>query len=261
MGSHQLTLRERQLEYLRILKELDRYCTENSLRYYLACGTLIGAVRHKGFIPWDDDLDVFMPRPDFMKLNAEYKSEDFSFHTLYNDKAHTYNFGRFCSGNVYTPFKNQRSFTFGIDVYVINGAPSIRKEQIRHMDETFIHIKRKAMWSRIRNNLVKRHLWPFKTLNFPLMRCELLKAEAEFAKYDYETCDYIWPYGGGHLNMKKENYGVPVRLQFEDGMFMAPEHYHEVLTLAYGDYMQLPSEEKRKPYHTGTEYYWVDEKC
>ena len=83
----------------------------------------------------------------------------------------------------------------------------------------------------------------------------LMKAEKEFEKYDFETCEYIWPYGGGHLNMKKENYGTPIRLPFEDGLFMAPEHYHEVLTLAYGDYMQLPPEEKRHPYHGGN-YFW-----
>ena len=258
MEKQPLTLRERQLEYLRILKELDRFCTENNLRYYMACGTLIGAVRHKGFIPWDDDLDVFMPRPDFMRLNAEYKSEDFTFHTLYNDKSHPYNFGRLCSRNVYTPFKNQKSFTFGIDVYVINGAPSIREEQVKHMDKTFVHIKRKYIWTRIRSYLVRNHLWPFRSLSFPMMRKALFKAEREFAKYDFETSDYIWPYGGGHLTMKKENYGTPVRLQFEDGLFMAPEHFHEVLTLAYGDYMQLPPEEKRNPYHTGTAFYWVE---
>ena len=259
MGSHQLTLRERQLEYLRILKELDRYCTENNLRYYMACGTLIGAVRHKGFIPWDDDLDVFIPRPDFMRLVREYKSDEFSFHTIYNDKAHPYNFGRLCSNKVYTPIGRKRFLSFGIDVYIINGAPSSREEQVKHMDETFIHINRKIMWTKVRNHLVRRHLWPFKSLDFPLMRSELLKAEKLFAKYDYETCDYIWPFGGGHLNMRKENYGTPTRLQFEDGFFMAPEHYHEVLSLAYGDYMQLPPEEKRKPYHTGAEFYWVDE--
>ena len=73
MEEQPLSLHERQMEYLRILKELDRYCTENGLRYYMGCGTLIGAVRHKGFIPWDDDLDVFMPRPDFMRLVRSYK--------------------------------------------------------------------------------------------------------------------------------------------------------------------------------------------
>ena len=167
MENHQLTLRERQLEYLRILKELDRYCTENNLRYYLACGTLIGAVRHKGFIPWDDDLDVFMPRPDFMHLVKEYHSDDFTLHTIYNDKAHPFNFGRLCSNNVYSVIGHKKIFAFGIDVYVINGAPSSREEQMKQKDAAFVYIKRKSKLEAFRDALARRNLWPFKGLEFP----------------------------------------------------------------------------------------------
>lgn len=66
----ELTLRQMQEGALNILKKLDGICREQGLRYFLFYGTLIGAIRHKGFIPWDDDLDVAMPRPDFDKLVA-----------------------------------------------------------------------------------------------------------------------------------------------------------------------------------------------
>ena len=257
MDNQPLTLRERQLEYLCILKELDRYCTENNLRYYLACGTLIGAVRHKGFIPWDDDLDVFVPRPDFMRLVNEYKSSEFSFHSIYNDRSHPYSFGRLCSGNVYSIFRNHRVYNFGIDVYVINGAPSNREDQIRHINQVSKHIKRKTKLVRFRDALVNRGLWFSKTLDFSILNKELFKAEHEFERFDFETSDYIWPYGGGRLIMKKENYGTPIRIQFEDACFFAPEHFHEVLTLGYGDYMKLPPENQRHPYHGGN-YYLKD---
>lgn len=255
MGKEPLTLRERQLEYLRILKELDRYCNENYLRYYIGCGTLIGAVRHKGFIPWDDDLDVFMPRPDYLRLVKEYSSKEFMLHTIYNDLSHPFNFGRLCSDRVYTPYRNKQLFDFGIDVYVINGAPSKREEQLKLMDETFIHIKRKEKLTVFRQALVNRNLWPSASMNFTLLNKELYRAERCFEKYDFETSEYIWPYGGGRLIMKKENYGEPIKLQFEDGMFSAPEKYHEVLSLGYGDYMKLPPEDQRHPYHGGS-YYW-----
>lgn len=252
MEKQALTLRERQLEYLRILKELDRYCKENNLRYYLGCGTLIGAVRHKGFIPWDDDLDVFMPRPDYMKLVENYCSDAFSLHTIYNDKSHPYNFGRLCSNSVYSLMGANKLYNFGIDVYVINGAPFTSEEQIMHIKKAFIYINQKSKLQSLRDALVRRSLWPFKGLEFPLMNRVLMRAEKVFAKYDYDTCSYIWPYGGGRLIMKKENYGTPIRLQFEDGLFLAPEHYHLVLKLAYGDYMRLPPEDKRRPYHGGS---------
>lgn len=249
MDKQPLTLRERQLEYLRILKELDRYCTENNLRYYMGCGTLIGAVRHKGFIPWDDDLDVFVPRPDFLRLCETYYSEDFVFRNIRNDKAHPYNFGRLCSNKIYRLFRNKPLFNVGIDVYVINGAPDSREEQVKFMDETFVHVNRAGQLLWIRNGLARRNLWPFRSLDFALLNKELFRAERCFEKYNYETSEYIWPWGGGRLIMKKEYYGTPIRLQFEDGWFMAPEHYHKVLTLGYGDYMQLPPEDEQHPYH------------
>lgn len=258
MRKEPLTIRERQLEFLRILKELDRFCTVNNLRYYMGCGTLIGAVRHKGFIPWDDDLDVFMPRPDYQLFCQDYVSKDFSIHNLYNDKAHSYNFGRFCTNRVCSLYKGKAILNFGIDVYVINGAPSTRDEQQKLMEDTFVHIRRAELLNRIRNGLVRRNLWPFKSLDFTLLNKELSRAERCFERYDFGTSEYIWPFGGGRLIMKKENYGTPIRLQFEDGEFNAPEHYHEVLSMGYGDYMQLPPEDEREPYHTGMAYYWVE---
>lgn len=255
MEKHQLSLRERQLEYLRILKELDRYCSETGLRYYIGCGTLIGAVRHKGFIPWDDDLDVFMPRPDYLKMIRLYKSEDFSFNTIYNDKAHPYNFGRLCCNRVFSISNGRPLYNFGIDVYVINGAPLDKKEQERLIDDVFTHINKKQKLVSLYNLFKKRNLkWMGKVASYFLNR-ELFRAEHCFERYDFNRCDYIWPYGGGKLIMKKENYGNPVKVDFEDGVFNAPEKYHEVLTLGYGDYMQLPPIEKRQPYHTGITYY------
>jgi lipopolysaccharide cholinephosphotransferase len=255
MDKAPLTLRERQLEYLRILKELDRYCNENHLRYYIGCGTLIGAVRHKGFIPWDDDLDVFMPRPDFIKMESGYCSDDFSLRTLRNDKEHPFNFGRLCSNNVYSLFNGRKYNNFGIDIYLINGAPTSRKEQLEHIKKVQRHNKRRKKLVRFRNSLFRRNLWPFGSLSFYPLRREILKAESLFEKYDFETSEYIWPFGGGRLILKKELYGSPIKLKFEDGLFNAPEHYDDVLRLAYGDYMQLPPEDKRHPYHGGEYFY------
>ena len=251
MEKRSLSLREKQLEYLRILKELDRFCAENNLVYYMGCGTLIGAVRHKVFIPWDDDLDVIMPRPDFLRLCSEYHSDNFNFRNIRNDKSHPYNFGRLCSNEVYRLYRDQKVFNVGIDIYVINGAPSSREEQIQLIKDTFVHIKRASFLLRIRNGLIRRKLWPFRSRNLHFIRRELFRAEQCFERYDYDTSSFIWPFGGGRLIMPKSNYGTPVRIEFEDGFFLAPEHYHEVLTLGYGDYMALPPEDKRKPYHNG----------
>jgi len=254
LNSLPVSFRERQLEYLRLLKELDRYCTENDLSYFLSSGTLLGAVRHKGFIPWDDDLDVAMPRPDFLKFCQNYVSEEFNFRTIRNDKSHAHVFGRLCSNNIYRIVMDKPLYNVGIDVYVINGAPSSPDEQQKLIKDVRMHIKRANFLNRVRRNLVKRGLWPHQNLDFAWQNKELFKAEHCFERYDYETSEYVWPYGGDCWMPKKELYGNPVRLQFEDSFFKAPEHYHEILSLAYGDYMKLPPEEDRHPIHGGLIY-------
>lgn len=71
-----LTLSELQSVSLEILCKIDSFCRKNNIRYSLTYGTLIGAVRHKGFIPWDDDVDIMMPRPDYERFLSEFKSND-----------------------------------------------------------------------------------------------------------------------------------------------------------------------------------------
>ena len=255
MKNVELTLEEKRCVYLRLLKELDRYCTEHHLRYYMGCGTLIGAVRHKGFIPWDDDLDVFMPQPDFDILEQNYSSDHFELRTCQKHKDHPYTFARLTDLSTFSVLGKFISAGLGIDIYIIYGAPSDRTEQIKHMSKVLKYIHRKKNLLKLRNGLVKKNLWVSKSLDFPLMNKTLLYATKELRKYSFDDCNSIWPYGGGRLNLRKELYGNPVRLQFEDGMFYAPECYDEVLKAAYGDYMQLPPEDKRHPYHGG-HYYW-----
>ena len=251
-----LTLQEKRDVYLGLLKELDRFCVQNNIRYYMACGTLIGAVRHKGFIPWDDDLDVFIPEPDYNRLAEIYSSNDFEFVTCFNNKVHPYPFARLIDKRTYSMCGKFRTFGLGIDVYIIYGAPSNKKEQLKHMDSVFKYIKRKRFLEGLRDTLARNGFWPFRDLEFGLLNYYVKKAVYEFRQYKYEECEYVWPYGGGRLNIKKELYGNPIRIPFEDGMFCAPEHPHEVLTAGYGDYMKLPPEEQRVPYHGGN-YYWV----
>ncbi len=257
MNRHPLELKEKQQVYLNILKELDRYCVEHNLTYYMGCGTLIGAVRHKGFIPWDDDLDVFMPFPDYVRFAKEYHSERFQLHTCDNDMSHPFTFGLLCDNSVYSPLGRHKMYNFGIDIYVIYGAPSERKEQLKHIGNVFKYIKIKNLLARFRSRLAYHNLWPFRTLDFKLLNYMLQITSKELEKYSFNECEYIWPYGGGKLILKKELYGRPIRLPFEDGEFYAPQHYHEVLTAGYGDYMTPPPIDQRQPSH-GALFYRVN---
>ena len=86
MDNHtELTLEEKQSIILEIMKDIDRFCRKNGIRYTLSSGTLLGAVRHKGFIPWDDDADMFMLREDFVRFVKTYRSDRFGL--LFNTRS------------------------------------------------------------------------------------------------------------------------------------------------------------------------------
>ena len=82
----QLTLRDVQMVSLEILLDVHEFCMKNGIRYFMSGGTLLGAVRHKGFIPWDDDVDIFMLRPDYDRFVASYHSDRYVLLTMENDK-------------------------------------------------------------------------------------------------------------------------------------------------------------------------------
>ena len=117
----QLSLEEIHACLLDILKSVDKFCLENNLRYSIAYGTLIGAVRHKGFIPWDDDIDLLMPRPDFDRFVATFGREPGArYRCLYNARNEDENFIHFFAKvhdthTVSTQGKFEK-YKFGVDI-------------------------------------------------------------------------------------------------------------------------------------------------
>ena len=86
----EMTIEEIQKVSLEILRHIDSFCREHNIQYFLDSGTLIGAARHKGFIPWDDDMDIRMPRPDYERFISEFVDENFKIRTIYGDKVDEY---------------------------------------------------------------------------------------------------------------------------------------------------------------------------
>lgn len=126
-------MREIQREELKklefdILKDVAEFCEKNQIRYYLCGGTLLGAIRHKGFIPWDDDIDIIMPRPDYIRFNNLYNKRDSNYkvHSLFTDKNWYSTFAEVEDTRTiktYNGFNQLGTFGVNIDIFPIDGSP------------------------------------------------------------------------------------------------------------------------------------------
>ena len=225
---------------LKILDEVDRICRKHNLNYYLMWGTLIGAVRHKGFIPWDDDIDISMPREDydkFLKIAQKELHDNFFVQTAFTDKFHPGFFAKVRLKNTAfyaTNDKNiKRNHGIFIDIIPIDGRKE--KDSIFRKVKNRLAAKISSYIFKIRNEDSKGGFSIFKI--FP--QKFLLKLRDWLMKGKGDCC-VSWGY-----RFKKTDFLPVIEMEFEGKKYNAPNNYHKVLTTIYGDYMQLPPEDKR----------------
>ncbi|MDY3784069.1 MAG: LicD family protein [Candidatus Cryptobacteroides sp.] len=258
------SLRDIQLRLLDIVKDVDAFCRQNGLRYSLAYGTLLGAVRHKGFIPWDDDLDIMMPRPDFEVFVATYGKDPASpYRCLYNTRGKEEYFVNFFAKvhdtRTVSIEARMPSYRFGlnIDVFPIDGKPSTGQAAFEKECSSIIH----------RIYLRQRPFFPW-SLHDPL----LPKIEAHAHSLDYWiekinsrmlSFSYSDSQFRGALptrrNGTKEVFPKEVfdsfrDIEFEGETLMSIQDPDRFLRQVFGeDYMTPPPEGKRKT-HSLTVY-------
>lgn len=252
---------------LGVLKHIHGVCEEQGFRYTLAYGSLIGAIRHKGFIPWDDDIDIMMPRPDFEKFVEYYNNHDtgpFKLMNLDNTKDYPYFNTRVCDTRTYIEVKNENPYGMGVfvDVCAMDGlgndwdeALSIMSESKRLCSSMFL-VTRNKFYVGLTKGFKK------KILKYPAYIFTHLLGKGFFEKKmqklvqsrDYENSRYVgcllWStYRPQKEVMKKEWIESVALEQFEDGVFKVSTNYDKMLTQLYGDYMKLPPEEDRVHHH------------
>lgn len=266
-----LNLTEIKQRELNILLFFDHFCGKYNLRYYLAGGTLLGAIRHKGFIPWDDDIDVCMPRNDYNRMIEIYsKSKNLKYriksNTLNNNSPYT----NLVDSD--TIIENQFSNTqendgLWIDIFPVDGLPensALVKKIYKKCDfyRTLLLLigAKLGEGKTITRKYLKYILKPLLTL-YGKNRC-VNKLESIAAQYPYDECKYVgaitWGLYGFGERMLKSEFEQAVEVEFEGHKFPAFSCWDSYLRGLYGDYMQLPPVEKRKT-HDMVAYLIEDE--
>ena len=254
--------RKLQLRILDIVKDVDKICRENDIDYYILYGSALGAIRHQGFIPWDDDFDIGMTFDNYVKFLeiCEKKLDKNKYYVQTPEKEKNYYLSFSKIRDIRTTLIEEGNENIDIvrsvyiDVFPLVGIPNNKiKERILKINRAFML---SANMNVINNKFIRcifdiilKIFGRRKILKYTTKRC---------FKYNTNDCEYWCSIadGDGYIQnkIKREIYGKPKYVKFEDIMLPVPENTDKYLKNIYGDYMKIPSEEQIK-FREHTPYY------
>lgn len=260
MKNNELTLKEIQMNSLNILKKIKEICEKEKIIYFLGYGTLLGAIRHNGFIPWDDDIDIMMPRSDYEKfIKYCMKNNELGYFSLKHyltSKEYIYPIARFCDTRYRIEYKNTKEYDLGlfVDIYPLDGIDLNDHKFIKKLRwKQFLIgltgiVKYEPSKMKIKN-LMKYPL--FLITRFLKMNNILKDMDESSMKYDYNKmidveC-VVW--GMKYYKTPKKLFEKFKLHKFEDDYFNIPEGYDKILKAYYGNYMDFPPLNEQKPHH------------
>lgn len=243
---------------LEILDEVDNFCAENNIKFWLDSGTLLGAIRHKGYIPWDDDIDIGMLRDDFERFISLFNKTGGKYKVICNelDSECLYPYAKILDTDtvLYEPdIKNGVKLSVNIDLFVYDVTPG--------GDETEKQYDRRDKYSFL--NSVQYNLYPSKTWYKKVPKvalCVILrlfprglfanKVVRNSKQYVGEELNYVGNFTSvSRIICEKSVFDSTILWDFEGKKYPVPAGYDKWLTSFYGDYMQLPPIEKRVTHH------------
>jgi len=255
---------------IQILQYVDEWCARNNVVYYLYFGTLIGAVRHKGFIPWDDDVDIAMPREDYNRFIKEFNdsSERYKVVDISINDRYYLPFAKVIDNKTVLQEQVKHAIDLGvyIDIFPIDSLGNDINIATSHLKRMWFYIDvlsaKLLPWHRRRS--IKRNVLSLLASFYPKSTKSVVKQIESLAK-EFNAIES--PRYMGNIVAKSYKKGLMPsewfdgisKTEFEGFKFNIPIHYNNILTQLYGDYMKLPPEEKRTPMHD-YDAYWINYK-
>ena len=263
-------------EYKKLLLEeliyFDDFCTKNDISYFLFYGSLLGAVRHNGFIPWDDDIDVVVPRKDYNKLVKIFNdsSNRYKLVSIHNNEEFTAPLAKIVDSKtrLIQKYRFKESIDLGvyIDVFILDGLPNDDKMRKQCMKKAKDLTQR---WSISNSKLRSGEHSLFYDLAHYMYRLPIilrgckhyLHAIDTFAsRYDFYESEYVSNLSFTVIDFeyRREDF-VPIRKDFEGHNFVIPKGYDRLLKTRYGDWQSLPEKKYQVSHHDFECYYLEDE--
>ncbi len=262
----ELTIEQLRARQLRLLRAVADHCESHGLRYYLCAGTLLGAVRHGGYIPWDDDIDLMLPRRDFEKLCSSFPSsaapEGVSLRSLTSSPTHVLPFAKVCDDRTRLEVESDiiKGLGVSIDVFPLDGWSDrkvvriLQRAALKALPQLMRvkHVVLRRRRTVLRNALIAGAKGVLSVIPTRWVAASLEKV-ARVGKFD--SCRnggvIVWGY---QESVPVTAYGVPRQLSFEEHSYDVPQDTETVLRILYGDYMKLPPVEQRVTLHRFVAY-------
>ncbi len=254
------TLKHLQKVQLMMLKDFIKICEDNDINYSVIGGTLLGAIRHQGFIPWDDDIDLIMFRKEFERLNdimMKNPNDKYGFINVLNEETYHYTWGRFTLKNTVLAeeWVDQVDYTpnIFIDIFIMDNIPDNKIKRFIHKWRCFA-LNQMSNYSIIKfqneskiKEIIQQCAYYFLKI-LPISPMTIKKRCVKtYRKYENIECDEVcdFPSLANMPIYDKKDFLYPKKVMFEDIEVNVPNDYDKILTRLYGDYMKLPPKEKQ----------------